>query len=56
MDVTTLIILAIVSAVAAYLIAQSRGHGDPVMWGLAGFLLGPIGLLLAVVFAKRPNT
>ena len=48
-------VLWTVCAVAAYFVATSRGAKDAGMWAIAGFLLGPIGLLLALVMAK-PKT
>lgn len=54
MDTTLLVIVAIwlICAVGAYLIAASKQAPDPGMWGVAGFLLGPIGLVGAAVAAK----
>jgi len=51
-DYTLLVVLWVVCAVAAYFIAQSRGVKGAGGWALVGFLLGPIGLVLALIFAK----
>lgn len=54
-DPTLILILWIVCAVGAYLIASSKGDPNPGTWGLAGLLLGPLGLLLAAMMAKPPK-
>ena len=55
-DITTVLILWIVCAIGAYVVANSRHHPSPTTWALVGFLLGPIGLLLAFVAAKPSKT
>ena len=52
MDLTTVLILWIVCAVGAYIVATSRNDPSPTMWAVVGFILGPIGLLLAFIAAK----
>lgn len=52
MDYALLLVLWIACAIGAYVIAQSRGVKDAGGWAFAGFLLGPLGLLLALLFAK----
>ena len=52
MDITTLLILWVVCAIGAYVVANSRNDPSPTMWAVVGFLLGPIGLLLAFIAAK----
>lgn len=52
MDVTTLLILWVVCAIGCYIVANSRNDPSPTMWAVVGFILGPLGLLLAFIVAK----
>lgn len=45
----------LICAVGAYLIAGQKGDANPGSWGVAGFVLGPIGLVMAAVLAKPPR-
>jgi uncharacterized membrane protein YczE len=55
MDLTVIIIAWLVCGIAALLIAQNRGATNAVTWFLVGVLLGPIGVLLAIIGAKPPK-
>jgi hypothetical protein len=46
----------IVCCVAAFLIAQSRRLADPLTYAVAGLLVGPIGVLLALVIGGPQPT
>lgn len=50
-NLTLYVVVWIVSAIACYLIAQSR-DSTPVSWFVVGLLLGPLGVLLALAVAK----
>jgi hypothetical protein len=52
MDWSTALIVWTACAVASYFIAVSKG-AQPVTWALVGLLLGPLGVLLTIVAAKR---
>jgi len=52
MDWTLAIILWTACAVAAWFIAHTKGAPDEVAWAVGGLLLGPIGVLGAIVLAK----
>lgn len=39
-------------AVVSWWIAQSKGASDAARWGVIGLLLGPIGVIWAIVAAK----
>ena len=47
-----LITILIAGAIGAALIASNRG-GDPIQWGLIGFFLPVIGVLLAFTVGKQ---
>ena len=53
MDGSIYILIWIACGIAAYLIAQNRGATNAPTWFVVGLLLGPIGILLAAVGAKR---
>lgn len=58
MEPTTALIIAaawIVCGIASLLIAQGRGATNTASWFLVGVILGPIGLLLAIVAARPPR-
>ena len=46
------LIIALIFASLSSTIAEDKGHGEFV-WGLVGFLLGPIGLLAAAGLSDR---
>ena len=48
----TWLVIAFIFAALSSTIAEDKGHGEFV-WGLVGFLLGPIGLLAAVGLSDR---
>ena len=52
MDLSLVFAIAAICAAASWIIANQRGAKDAGMWAFAGFLLGPIGLLLTLIFAK----
>lgn len=56
-DILLVLIVWIVCALGSYLIAAQKGDPSPGTWAVAGFLLGPLGLLATGVFAKphKPN-
>jgi putative oligomerization/nucleic acid binding protein len=55
-DVRILIAIAwLVCAVASYLVAQGRGATNLATWFLLGAILGPIGLILALLGARPPK-
>ncbi len=43
----------VICGAAGYLIAVYRGASNAVTWLLWGVFLGPFGMLLAAIFAKR---
>lgn len=45
-------IVWLVCAVACYLIADRKGDPSPLVWGLAGIFLGPLGLLATWLMAS----
>lgn len=54
-NLTLYVVVWIVSGIACYLIAQSRGS-TPVSWFVVGLLLGPLGVVLALAVAKPTKT
>ena len=48
----TWLVIAFIFATLSLTIAEDKGHGEFV-WGLVGFLLGPIGLIAAVGLSDR---
>ena len=46
------LVIALIFASLSSTIAEDKGHGEFV-WGLVGFLLGPIGLLAAAGLSDR---
>lgn len=55
MDYTIVFVAWIVCGIASLLIAQNRRATNAVTWFLVGVVLGPIGILLAIVGAKPPR-
>lgn len=49
------ILVWLVCGIGAFLIAQNRGATNAPTWFLVGVLLGPIGIILAVLGAKGPG-
>lgn len=50
------IVIWIVCGIGAFLIAQNRGATNAPTWFLVGVLLGPLGIMLAAISAKRGKT
>jgi hypothetical protein len=55
MDTSIYLIIWIVCGIASFLIAQNRSATNAPTWFLVGVLLGPLGLLLAAIGARRPK-
>lgn len=51
-DLTLYVLIWVVCAVVAWFIANAKKATDAGMWAFVGLLLGPLGVLLAIVFAK----
>jgi hypothetical protein len=53
-DWTLAIVVWIVCGIASGWISQTRGASSPVEWFVIGVIFGPLGVLLAILFAKPP--
>ena len=51
-DYVTIGTLWVVCAIGSYLVAAMKKDPSPLAWGLFGILLGPLGVLGAMILAK----
>lgn len=55
LTVVAVVGVLVLCSIGSYLVATQKHDPSPSIWGLFGFILGPIGLLMAMFFAGGPS-